>query len=433
MITKTHDIVLQLTEPDYIKSGIKLVANDYLTNIFNIKIYENAAEISYPSIHHATVVFAKPDNTYVEGDLTKTSTGFTYTVGTNAIAAYGEVTASVQLFGSNNERLSTARFQFTVLRDLADKDAVESTSEFPILQQLVADVENLKASIINLQLPDNSIPNLKMAPEMKKGIAGGVAAYDTVQSHLSDLAAHGDILRNAVINNNFLINQRAVSGTVTLSAGQYGHDRWKAGSAGCTYTFTTVNNVTTLTITSGSLKQIIEGKNLYTGTYTLSWTGTSQGKIGTGSYGNSGVTGSVGGGIDLSIEFGIGTLSKVVLNFGGNPFPFLPKSYADELQTCQRYYEIIGTHDCYIYCDNSPRTLIFDFKTTKRVIPTCKVYDFAGNENKITYTTSSYVLENNKTLYGDATGTLSAVEIAFVPPIGYINARFSKLIADAEL
>ncbi len=147
MITKTHDIVLQLTEPDYIKSGIKLVANDYLTNIFNIRIYEGAAEINYSQVHHATIVFAKPDNTYVQGSLTKVSTGFTFTVGTNAIAAAGGVVASVQLFGSNNERLSTSRFQFTVIRDLADQNAVESSSEFPPLENFISMVEEKQQQI----------------------------------------------------------------------------------------------------------------------------------------------------------------------------------------------------------------------------------------------------------------------------------------------
>ncbi len=38
------------------------------------------------------------------------------------------------------------------------------------------------------------------------------------------------LIKNKIINGNFDINQRAVSGTVSLSAGVYGHDRWKDGS-----------------------------------------------------------------------------------------------------------------------------------------------------------------------------------------------------------
>ena len=143
---------------------------------------------------------------------------------------------------------------------------------------------------------------------------------------------------NAIINGNFQVNQRGVSGTVTLAAGAYGHDRWKAGASGCTYTFATVNNVTTLTITAGSLIQVIEGINLYSGTYALSWSGTAQGKIGAGSYSGSGVTGSVTGGTNLNIEFNTGTLSLVQFEPGTEVSPFERRDYGRELMMCQRYY-----------------------------------------------------------------------------------------------
>jgi hypothetical protein len=104
--------------------------------------------------------------------------------------------------------------------------------------------------------------------------------------------------KNRLINAQLNINQRGVSGTVTLAAGAYGHDRFKGGASGCTYTFATSNNVTTLTISAGSLIQVIEGLNLESGTYVLSWSGTAQGKIGAGSFSATGVTGSITGGTE---------------------------------------------------------------------------------------------------------------------------------------
>lgn len=147
--------------------------------------------------------------------------------------------------------------------------------------------------------------------------------------------------RNKIINGNFAVNQRAVSGTVTLTAGAYGHDRWKAGASGCTYTFATVANVTTITITAGSLIQIVEGINLQSGTQVLSWQGTAQGKIGSGDYGASGVTGAATGGANLTVEFGTGTLSNVQLEEGSVATEFEQRPFGLELALCQRYYQAL--------------------------------------------------------------------------------------------
>jgi hypothetical protein len=148
--------------------------------------------------------------------------------------------------------------------------------------------------------------------------------------------------RNALINGNFGVNQRAVTGTVTLAAGAYGHDRWKAGASGCTYTFATALNITTLTISAGSLIQVIEGINLQSNTYTLSWTGTATGKIGAGVLSASGVSGAAVGGTNLNIEFSTGTLSKVQFEFGEENSAFEFRPYGMELALCQRYYETIN-------------------------------------------------------------------------------------------
>jgi len=186
---------------------------------------------------------------------------------------------------------------------------------------------------------------------------------------------------NAIINGNFQVNQRAVSGTVTLAAGAYGHDRWKAGASGCTYTFATSNNVTTLTISAGSLIQVIEGLNLYSGTYTLSWTGTAQGKIGAGSYAGSGVTGTAVGGTNLNIEFNTGTVSLVQFEQGSVATPFERRPYGTELALCQRYYEVSSaiplwsgiTASSFIYY--SPQR----YAVTKRAAPTVTLVDIGSS------------------------------------------------------
>lgn len=158
-----------------------------------------------------------------------------------------------------------------------------------------------------------------------------------------DLVINSGSKENLIINGNFSVNQRAKTGTVVLTAGQYGHDRFKAGAGGCTYTFATSNNITTLTISAGSLIQVVEGLNLESGDVCLSWIGTAQGKIGAGSYGASGIVGTAIGGTNLNIEFNSGTLSKVSLVQGNSPQDFILKSYVDELRDCQRYFHAIAS------------------------------------------------------------------------------------------
>lgn len=179
-------------------------------------------------------------------------------------------------------------------------------------------------------------PVLADADEL--GVTDSANSFGLVKVTWANLKGQLAGTHNKIINGNFGVNQRAVSGTVVLTAGQYGHDRFKAGASGCIYTFATSANVTTLTISAGSLVQVIEGINLFSGSVVLSWAGTAQGKIGGGSYGVSGVLGTATGGTNMSVEFGTGTLSKVQLEYGVTPSVFEHRPYGMELALCQRYF-----------------------------------------------------------------------------------------------
>ena len=159
----------------------------------------------------------------------------------------------------------------------------------------------------------------------------------------SDLALSGaNFGKNLIINGDFSVNQRDVSGTVSLSAGEYGHDRFKGGTSGCTYTLNTSAGVTTITITAGSLIQIIEGQTLKSKPVVLGWDGTAQGRINSGTYGGSGsVTETLTGGANATVEFNAGTLSNVQLEFGGTSTEFEYVSPADQLARCKRYFELL--------------------------------------------------------------------------------------------
>lgn len=186
-------------------------------------------------------------------------------------------------------------------------------------------------------------PVLADADEL--GVTDSANSFGLVKVTWANLKGQLAGTHNKIINGNFGVNQRAVSGTVVLTAGQYGHDRFKAGASGCIYTFATSANVTTLTISAGSLVQVIEDVNLFSGSVVLSWAGTAQGKIGGGSYGVSGVLGTATGGTNMSVEFGTGTLSKVQLEYGVTPSVFEHRPYGMELSLCQRYFYKIENHD----------------------------------------------------------------------------------------
>ena len=182
--------------------------------------------------------------------------------------------------------------------------------------------------------------------------------------------------RNKIRNPRFSINQRAVSGTVTLAAGAFGHDGWKAGAGGCTYTFSTSQGRTTLTITAGSLIQTVDGLDLAAGanTHTLSWGGTCQGKRGTGSYGPTGVAGLATGGTNIDVEFGTGTLYEPQFEIGtvASEFDYLPEAF--EAERCQRYLPGLSGFGCPIGVGQAVSTadlmLSILFKTGARVAPT---------------------------------------------------------------
>ena len=267
--------------------------------------------------------------------------------------------------------VSSSRFSFKAELSLLNSETVESIEQYSILVTLI---ETVNGMLDRDQADWDETDTLKVSFIKNKPVAGTdfqaptqtltaettLSDTDTVPFYDASATAHrkstwANIVAtitalfrsifmpydatstNLIINGNFPANQRAKSGTVTLSAGAYGHDRWKAGASGCTYTFATSENVTTLTISAGSLIQVVEGLNLKSGTVCLSWTGTAQGKIGSGSFGASGITGTAVGGTNLNIEFNTGTVSNVQLNYGSVALPFVPMSYANELRLCQRY------------------------------------------------------------------------------------------------
>lgn len=234
-------------------------------------------------------------------------------------------------------------------------------------------------------------------------------------------------MKNRIIDGGFIINQRVYTTGTSLSAGSYGHDRWKAGSGGGTYTFTqgSLGVNTTITITAGTLVQVIEGCNLAEGgTYVLSWTGTAQGRLNGGTYGSSGTVTVTGwtAGSNLSVEFSTGTLGSVQLEKGSTATSFDYRPYSTELALCQRYYE--KSYDINIVAatatsagmsatptNSSAVTNYYipvsvSYKVAKRTQATITIWDIQGNQGRVTNYTAGGMTptHNNNTVWGITSG-----------------------------
>lgn len=155
-------------------------------------------------------------------------------------------------------------------------------------------------------------------------------------------ATVNSISKNVLKNTRFQINQEGVSGTVVLAANEFGHDMMFGGASGCTYTFSTTDNTTEITISSGSLKQVVEARDIEAGNNILSWSGTAQGRINGGAYGTSGnVSATLTGGSNVVCEWNTGTLSLIQLAKGDSVQLIDHKNYDEQLKDCIFVYRKI--------------------------------------------------------------------------------------------
>ena len=251
-----------------------------------------------------------------------------------------------------------------------------------------------------VQIADGTAANHAVS----KGQLDTKQPLDATLTAISDETLGAFSHRNKIINGGFAVNQRVYVSGAAVGALLYGHDRWKMAASADTYTFSTTANKTTVTIPAGKvLRQVIEGLNLQTGTYVLSWEGTAQGKIGAGSYGASGITGSITGGTNTTIEFNTGTVANVQLELGSVVTPFELRPIGTELALCQRYYEV-GWGRSYGYSVASGLVgYVGSYFAVKRATPTIVLTNyFASN------TTTQSMLDTNETSNFSAYRTTSA-------------------------
>ncbi|MBB4200682.1 hypothetical protein CCR94_21520 [Rhodoblastus sphagnicola] len=173
----------------------------------------------------------------------------------------------------------------------------------------------------------------------------------TGQANFPQGIASGDAagFRNRLRNASFAINQRNVSGTVTLAAGAYGHDGVRAGASGATYTFAASGIDTTITVTAGSLILPIESNLIEGGAYMLSHAGAAQARVwqgtgysGSGSYASAPFTATaLSAATQTNVEFSTGTILRPQFEPGAVATAFERRPPSLELAICQYYFRLL--------------------------------------------------------------------------------------------
>jgi hypothetical protein len=144
MIIKNIDFTLNLIDRKTRNLNIDFVVGDTKSSMFTITLVSKTA-LSFDGVT-AEVIFKKADDNVVVGTASIVNNKIQYILGTNEISYPGTVYASVEIYGSNGERLTTPEFYFNVKESLDSDESVTSTTEYPILTQLINEVSDISSN-----------------------------------------------------------------------------------------------------------------------------------------------------------------------------------------------------------------------------------------------------------------------------------------------
>lgn len=142
MITNNYFLNLNIDQGDIQETDIKIVQNDYNANTFDIHIFNGDVEIDYTDVDSGIIIFRNAYKDIVkQGNLVKGADKFTYTL--ESINFDGDCICGVQLYGVNDERISTTYFKIKIVRDLISEKSVKTDSNYDALLALKNDLETI--------------------------------------------------------------------------------------------------------------------------------------------------------------------------------------------------------------------------------------------------------------------------------------------------
>jgi hypothetical protein len=185
--------------------------------------------------------------------------------------------------------------------------------------------------------PSEASTKWALIRESAERVAYGATTVEAaLDAHAAEIAHILPRLDNVIINGNFLVNQAALTSPVTLAAGARAHSCWKAGPFGATYSWSTVDGVTTLNITAGSIVQVIDGTDMPGGHHTAAWVGTAVGRFNAAAYGTAGLaTANLPAGTNATLELSAGTVALVSMAPGQVARPYPWRRLAEERALCE--------------------------------------------------------------------------------------------------
>lgn len=148
-----------------------------------------------------------------------------------------------------------------------------------------------------------------------------------------ELAGFRNLLINALGRNNI---RGYVSGTATTAANQYTLDRFRVVVSGQSLGFAATGNGFTMTAPAGGVEQVIEGSNIFGGTYVLNWQGTATATVNGVAVAKRG-TFTLPANTNATVRFIGGTFYLPQLEYGSVPSQFELRPAQFEELLCQFY------------------------------------------------------------------------------------------------